>query len=702
MAKKKGNHKNAPGRPGADPVWSSSAKTAVGTAANPVSQVWFTVADGILTEVFWPEVDCPCTREMQFVVTDGKHFVSEEKRDTKQTLEYLAPGVPALRLTNECKAGRYRIEKEIVTDPDLDVLLMRTRFLPRKGEELFLHVLLAPHLANEGKHNDASVKDFWGEEVLVARRDHNALVLACSVAFLKCSAGYVGVSDGEQDLRKHKRMKWSYSRAANGNVALAAQIDLKKCGGTFTLALGFDGTAIGAVHHVRASLLDGFDAARDKFIEQWSSWQKPLEVLAPRGGKKNLDFSRVSAAVLRTHAAKKFPGGIVASLSTPWGFSRGDDDRGGYHLTWPRDLAEVTGGLLAAGCAQNAREALRFLASTQEKDGSWPQNMWLRGDRNWNGKQLDECALPILLVALALREKAIDRSELERLWPMVRGALDFMTKHGPVTEQDRWEELGGYSPYTLATEVAALLEAAEFTLEPELAKPLRELADDWNEKIEQWTYATGTELAQKCGVDGYYVRIAPNDCDVPWRGQIPLKNVRKKQSIPAHSMVACDALALVRFGLRAPDDPRIVNTVRVIDSLLKVKTPHGVSWHRYNRDGYGEHKDGSPFDGTGIGRAWPLLTGERAHYELAAGRKTEARRLAKAMEAFASEGGMIPEQIWDTADLPKRGLIFGKPSGSGMPLAWAHAEYLKLLRSLRDGKVFDLPAAPAQRYRARK
>jgi glucoamylase len=155
---------------------------------------------------------------------------------------------------------------------------------------------------------------------------------------------------------------------------------------------------------------------------------------------------------------------------------------------------------------------------------------------------------------------------------------------------------------------------------------------------------------------------------------------------------------LVRFGVRAADDPRLRDTAKVIDALLKVETPSGPVWHRYNDDGYGEHADGAPFDGTGIGRGWPLLTGERGHYELAAGRVDDAKRLLAAMESFANEGGLISEQVWDVPDIAERGLHFGRPSGSAMPLVWAHAEYLKLRRSLREGRLFDLPPQTVQRY----
>src|SRR5512142_362079 len=178
-----------------------------------------------------------------------------------------------------------------------------------------------------------------------------------------------------------------------------------------------------------------------------------------------------------------------------------------------------------------------------------------------------------------------------------------------------------------------------------------------------------------------------------------VKNVESSMasSLASH-LVSPDALALVRFGLRTADDPRMLDTVKVIDALLKVETPQGPIWHRYNGDGYGEHADGEPFDGTGIGRVWPLLTGERAHFELAAGQSGEARRLQTALESFAGAEGLLPEQIWDGPDMPDRELFFGRPSGSAMPLVWAHAEYVKLLRSLHDGRVFDMPPQTVQRY----
>jgi glucoamylase len=215
-------------------------------------------------------------------------------------------------------------------------------------------------------------------------------------------------------------------------------------------------------------------------------------------------------------------------------------------------------------------------------------------------------------------------------------------------------------------------------------------------------YVEGTALAREVGVQGYYVRIAPPDAadaNSPVHGFVPIKNRPFGQSLePAIDIVSPDALALVRFGLRSPNDNRIRDTVRVIDALLKVETAHGPAWRRYNGDGYGEHEDGAPFDGTGVGRPWPLLVGERAHYELAAGNLKEALRLSHTLEGFANDGGLIPEQIWDAPDIPRRELFFGRASGSAMPLVWAHAEYIKLRRSLQENRVFDTPRQTVQRY----
>jgi glucoamylase len=696
----------APGSPGSEPRWTSSAKSGVGASLNPASRIWFTISHGIFNEIYYPRLDLACTRDMGLIVTDGSGYFSEEKRHASSSVSFLSEGVPAYRIINTCRQGRYRIEKEIVAAPKREAVLQQTLFTPLHSglEDYLVYVLLSPHLGNRGSGNTAWIGDYKGVPMLFAQRGAFTLALACSAPWGGCSVGFVGVSDGWHDLMEHKRLTRTYGKAENGNVSLTAEIDVISCGGSFLLALGFGRTAAEAGNRARASLLDGFETARDDYIREWTAWQ---QALTPSGemktGERNL--YRVSMAVLRTHEANNFPGGTIASLAIPWGSARGDEDLGGYHLVWPRDLAEAAGGLLAAGALADMHRILCYLQATQEDDGHWPQNMWLDGTPYWPGIQMDETAFPILLVDLARREHALSAGDIERFRTMVVKAAAFIVRNGPVTQEDRWEEDPGYSPFTLAAEIAALLAAAdiaELNNERDTARFFRETADAWNSEIERWIYVQGTDLAKKVRADGYYVRIAPpetSDASSPTSGFVAIKNrpAGKSQEQASH-IVSPDALALVRFGLRAPDDPRIVGTVRIIDALLKVETPFGPAWHRYNDDGYGEHDDGSPFDGTGTGRLWPLLTGERAHYELAVGNREEAERLMKVMAAFANDGGMIPEQIWDSRDIPDRELFFGRPSGSAMPLVWAHAEYVKLVRSLHDGRVFDTPPQTVERY----
>jgi glucoamylase len=696
----------ASGGPGIAPRWTSSAKTGVGTALSDKSHVWFTISHGILNEIYYPRIDQACIRDMGFIVTDGAVLFSEEKRDTDSKTAWLFDGVPAFGLTNISRDGRYRIEKQIIADPRRDAVLLQVRFVARQGtlSGYHLYALLAPHLNNHGGGNSAWVDDFEGTPLLMAQRGGCALALACSAGWTKRSVGYVGSSDGWQDLKAHKEMAWEYTRAENGNVALTGEIGLLESQGTFVLVLGFGGDPDEAAQHAIASLRDGFDSAKRDYIAGWQAWIKTRGLLTKAAVSPG-DLSQISLAVLRAHESKLSAGGLIASLAIPWGFNKGDEDLGGYHLVWPRDLVEAAGGLLAAAAHEDARRVLSYLQATQQPDGHWSQNMWLDGSPYWNGIQMDETALPILLVDLAHREKALGKSDLVRFWPMVRQAAGYLVRNGPVSPQDRWEEDPGYSPFTVGAEIAALLAAADLAdvnHEASVAAYLRETADVWNASIDRWMYVAGTDWCRMFNVGGYYVRIAPKeggDAGPRFQTSVRVKNVATAEDTRITSHLVCpDALALVRFGLRSADDPRICDTTTVIDALLKVETPTGPTWHRYNDDGYGEHEDGAPFDGTGIGRGWPLLTGERAHYELAAGRVDKSKRLLTTLESFANDGGLIPEQVWDAADIPERELYVGRPSGSAMPLVWAHAEYLKLRRSLSDGRLFDLPPQTVHRY----
>ncbi len=532
-----------------------------------------------------------------------------------------------------------------------------------------------------------------------------SLALASSLPWPSRSVGYAGTSDGWRQLSEAGRLDPEYQRAEEGNVALTGEIGFSAANeGKALLALAFGPTPEEAGYNALASLMAGFDAAAEPYVKSWRGWQSGLLPL-DRKGKSGINAYRVSTAVLAAHRPLGFPGAAVASLSIPWGFSKGDEDLGGYHLVWPRDLAETAGGFLAAGAPDDALEILAYLRTIQEADGHWPQNAWLDGTAYWGGVQMDETAFPILLAEALYRDGNLSQAALETFMGMIESATSFILRNGPVTGQDRWEEDAGYSPFTLAVEIAALLAAAdllEATGKADAARFARETADCWNDQIERWLYVSDTEICSTLGVEGYYVRVAaPATADAasPKDGFVPIKNRPPADAQRAPwQIVSPDALAFVRFGLRAADDPRMVATVKVIDATLRQDLPQGPLWRRYTGDGYGEHEDGSPFDGTGVGRSWPLLAGERAHYELAAGRKPAALKLLAALEGSAGPGGLIPEQAWDGPDMPKRELYRGGPAGSAMPLVWAHSEHIKLLRSLRDGAVFDMPPQGRKRY----
>lgn len=675
------------------PRWTSSAKDAVGTSMSELSRVWFTISHGIVNEVYYPRVDIANTRDLQFLVA-GPSYFSEERKDTEHSIEMVEDGIPVFSIRNTAKDSSYVIEKTVMADPEVDVLLQHVRFEPRdKG--LTPYVLLAPHIMNGGYGNTAWVSEYKGIPALFAQKGPISMALLSSTGFTDMSVGFVGISDPWQDISRNHSITWKYTEAHNGNVAMGASLGSSR---EFVLALGFGETPSEAALKARNSLQRGFQRSMEQCIRDWRRYYEGKDIPHVRLG-------RISASVLRVHEAKsQFRGAIIASLSIPWGNSKSDDDMGGYHLVWPRDMVEAAMALHYIGDDEGAVKALEFLRSTQEPDGHWYQNLWLDGSGYWSGVQMDETAFPILLADLLRRSRKIRPADY---WDMVRRACSFIVTYGPVTQQDRWEENGGYSPFTLAVEVAALIAGSEFAEElgkTEEAQYMRDVADFFNSNIERWTYVSGTDLAREVGVSGYYVRISPPDTGQVFapsaiKGYVPVKNRPPGSSeIPAEEIVSTDALALVRFGLRSPADQRVVDTVKVIDRLLRTETRTGPVWHRYNHDGYGEHDDGSPFDGTGTGRGWPLLAGERGHYELASGNAREAMALLQTMEAQASPGGMIPEQVWDSDDIPQRGLYNGKPSGSAMPLAWAHAEYLKLALSIERGRVMDMPLSTYRRY----
>lgn len=650
---------SAPGAPGIEPTWTSSAKDIVSTTIGP-SRVWITTGHGILNEVYWPSTGVPQIRDLGFIVATPQGW-HEVKRVNRYRVDLPEPYIFAPTITHE--GPGYSLTLQITPDPVRDVVLLRYRLT---GEGARLYALLAPHLGNSGHGNSAEAN-----ENLFAWHGTDALCLACDPPFGRTSAGFVGTSDGWRDFANNGRMLWSYTHAENGNVALTAE--LAKNEGV--MALGFANTLEGARTLVYSSLNEGFAKITEDFAREWRQWRRELKL--PQVPPDLEDEALLSAAVLRVHEDTTFPGATVASLSIPWG--NASDNSGGYHLVWTRDAVEAGLAQIAIGQIESAHRLLSYLIATQCEDGSWYQNYFPDGRPYWTGRQIDEVSFPVILAAKLAEERSEPGSESTR---MIRRAMAYLVQHGPGSEQDRWEENDGVSPFSLGVQIVALIGGAQFLQEPESGYALS-IADYWNERIEDWTFVERGPHSN----EGYYVRIGPSFDQEGLKGRVPVKN-RALDPVLAVEMIGMDYLYLVRLGLRRPSDPRIRNTLEVTDRLLKAETPFGIAYYRYNADGYGEHADGAPFDGTGIGRPWPLLSGERGHYDVLNG--DDPLPLLRSMARMTGPGGLMPEQVWDAEPIPELGLFLGKPTGSAMPLVWAHSEFLKLLVARQQGRPVEM------------
>ncbi len=696
-------HGQAPGAPGLEPRWTSSAKDVVGTAYSTASKLWWTISHGVVNEMYGPTIDIPQVRDLEFLITDGETFVHEEKRDLDHAFQYLSPHAPAIGIENRDREGRYTITKRIISDPHAPVLLMHVKFSgkPEVLRKLKAYALLAPHLEVGGANNNGRVVDVAGRRILMAWKGGSALAMAVDCGFGRASCGFVGTSDGYQDVIHHYGMDWTYGSALDGNIALTGEIDVAEHL-EFVLAVGIGVGVHSALTRTVGSLNLPFDQQLQRFVEQWQR-VKPVTELAAMSQDGGA-LLKSSFEVLLAHEDKTFAGAFIASASIPWGHSKSDKDLGGYHLVWTRDMVQTATALMACNRITSARRALIYLACTQKTDGGFAQNFWVNGTAYWSGVQLDETAYPLVLAWQLWKANALDGFEV---FTFVERAAGFLVRHAPTTQQERWEECAGYSPSTLAIVIAALVCAAEILRSghrPECADFLETQADWLESHLEDWTATNDGVLLD--GVKQYYMRIRPPEQDdvepvvQQGAGMEPLhianRGPEEKSVFEARAVVDGGFLELVRHGVRRADDPMILATVKVMDAVLRCDLPQGPGYHRYNHDGYGQRADGSDFDGWGEGGCWPLLTGERAHYELAAGR--DVTSLIRMMEGSCSEGGMLPEQLWDKDSLPDCGMRRGRPAGSAMPLVWAHAEYVKLLRSATDKRGFDLIEPVAKRY----
>lgn len=720
----------APGGPGKNAQWATAGKQAIGTSATRESKVWFTLAQGVMTEVYYPDVTVANVHMLQFVVVNPKTKNVETERDDAlhEVQDYFSPfynqllrpvakrrvfGPPFVnpddtaslrfRQTNTAKSGEWKITKDYVTDPKRSTVLINVQF-ETKNKDLELYIYYDPSLSNTGMHDTA-----WSDGQSLLACDGTICSALTANGLSELSSGYYQTSDGLEQLRRYGKINGPFGRAENGNVVQISKVGPKgKNLGIFTVALGFGVSSAEAQTTAETSLRRGFVGPFNEYVKGWSDYVKTL----PKVDSKYQAQFNMAAMVLKAQEDKTVRGANVASLTIPWGggANANEDVGGGYHLVWARDLYHVFTAYMALGDKAAAERALDFLFKIQQKeDGSFPQNSWLDGKRGWGSLQMDEVGYPLIM---AWQLGRFDKETYEK---HVKRAADFIVKNGPWTPQERWEERPGYSPSTIAAEIAGLVCAADIAKRNgDEASALIWLAaaDDWARNVERWTATT----KGKYGDGNYYIRISEKG-EPDGGHKIELNN--NAGSFPETDIVDAGFLELVRLGIKPADDPLIVKSLKVIDEQIKVDTPNGPAYYRYTNDGYGEMADGRRwnFDGkyTGKGRPWPLLSGERGQYEIALCNKSAAvydyacqagyPRLNN-MLAFANDGLMIPEQIWDKKEIPANidhqfipELKFGEGTGSATPLAWSMGQFIRLATNLKAGKNLDTPQVVYDRYK---
>jgi glucoamylase len=679
----------APGAPGAAAAWTEADKHGFGTSTATQSKVWYTLGQGQLTEVYYPQLDTPSVRNLELIVSDGSTFAEREEDATVHTVSLVDPRALIYRQVNTAKSGRYRITKTYVTDPQRATLLVDISFESLDHHPYRVYVYYDPSLTNNGMDDSAVTSG----NALVAYDGATASALIAQPGFSETSNGYLGTSDGWTDLQQHHAMRWHYSSAPNGNVVQTGRTGLNGLGNTqVTLALGFGGRADRALGSAQTSLATGFAAASQSYVTGWHSYLSSLPP-PPASARGYTELYDVSLMVLKASEDKTWRGGFVAAPAMPWVFGTyAQSDV--YHLVWARDEYEMATSLLAAGDRAAAQRALDYLFNVQQKtDGSFPQNSLLDGTPHWGGLQLDEVADPIILAWQLGRSDAPTYAHVKR-------AAGFIVANGPQTPGERWENQGGWSPATIAAEIAGLVCAADIARhngDAASATSWDAVADSWQAQVEKWTVTTNGPLADH----PYYIRLS-KDGNAN-KGTTYSIGDGGPSAIDQRAVVDPSFLELVRLGVKRADDPNVLQTLPVVDQQLEVTTPEGPLWHRYNFDGYGPTSTGGNFGGAppdsllDIGRIWPIFAGERGEYTLAAG--GNAQSYLATMAGAANDGELIPEQVWDNnPPAGQPGIVTGQGATSATPLAWSHAQFIRLAWSIDAGRPVDQPSVVACRY----
>jgi glucoamylase len=684
----------APGAPGEKSDWVPGDKAGFGTSHTTASKVWYTLSRGTLNEIYYPRIDTPSIRDSQFVVTDGSTFTDREDRDATHRVELLSPTSLTYRQVNTASSGAWRITKTFVTDPARSSVLERVRLESLTGAPLRLYLLHDPALSMTG--NDDTGRTVG--EALVSSDASNASAVVTSPALTGGTSGYRGTSsDPWTDLSADHDLDNTYTAAAPGNVVQAARVPVTGQAGSqdVTVSIGFGDKAGRAIAAAQSSLDGGFAAARTAYDAGWAAYLGGLRPV-PDSARDWATEWKVSAMVLAASEDKTVRGGYVAAPGRPWAWANSLQDLAVYHAVWSRDLYQIATGLLAVGDSAGANRALDFLWNVQQRpDGSFPQNSRLDGTPVFGDLQMDEVAFPIVLAHELGRTGASD-------WAHVKKSADYVVEHGPQTPQERWENAKGWSPATIAAEIAGLVCAADIARknnDDASAATYEQTADDWQQKVQGWTATTTGPYS----ADPYYLRItATGEPDSGTQMQVsdggPL--------IDERYVVDPSFLDLVRLGVKRADDPVIRNSLTVVDEQLSYTTPNGRFWHRASFDGYGEKRDGSQWEPTPAGsditqgRGWPLLGGERGEYALTAGQPGAAQELLDTMgRAAADDSHFMPEQVWDDqAPSGEPGFPPGEHTFSALPLAWTHAQFLRLAANIDAGHDVETPQVVACRY----
>ncbi|MBI4405943.1 MAG: hypothetical protein HY537_17420 [Deltaproteobacteria bacterium] len=733
------------GGPGIPFSWATSAKQGVGTAYEaydsalgfskssstaPISRVWFTIARGILTEVYYPRVDTAQTRDTQILVTDGKSFLHQEQFDTRHEIERES-GAPLFKIKNSDPWNRYAIFKEIWADPDSPVVIQKIK-IERYVDGLQFYILHKPTAGNSIFGDSAESSPFVAGET--GKGFSGWQGLSASVPWQRTSVGYVGYSDGFTDL-KDFLMDYRFETAPSGNVAFTGQLHIPRTSGstTFNLFLFFaDSKEEILAQYNQIGSID-LEQSQKRYLEQWKTYLDGLSLpLTQRATFERKELLETSILILKSSEDKTYSGAVVASPSFPWGetaiqnLSENAYNNVGYHVIWPRDLYHIGNGFLAVGDKATATAVGKRFTALQfkEGDGTWnlgprshvkkgsfPQNCWTDGKTTYSGYQADQTAMPILFAYRLWKRNLV---KLEEVYPMVKDAASFLAEMGPWTQAERWEEAYGISPNSAAYAIAAVEVASELITaagEPSFGAALLNIADQWATKtgdnIDTWTFTKTGKIEGTLGDGRYYLRLDGAKCkedgsavwDAWWNPNFDeltcIANYSGSQRFRYETeVVDAGFLALARLGVRSAKHALIRESLPETDNCLKRETPRGAGWYRYRFDAYGEH---------GRGRLWPLLTGERLHYELEWLKENQEPDLAgaleqklRAYESMATSEGIFAEQVWD------EGEVAGKPTGSASPLCWAHAEYIQLLRSIYDRGVFEENLSVRKRYGAYK